>query len=169
MKQLMLIMLVVVGMLSPLTAHRQDKREAGSYPEMRAYLGELFEQKKYAEAAAMLERVLDRFPDHVRANTFNLAAARALMGQPDKAIDALEEGLRRGAFYSRWDFDPAAMAPLKQHPRFAAFFQANLDRIAEADKKASMKLEVATPPGYDPPGAIRSSWPCTAAARTSRC
>ena len=117
---------------------------------MRAYLGELFEQKKYAEAAAMLERVLDRFPDNVRANTFNLAAARALMGQPDKAIDALEDGLRRGAFYSRWDFDGAVMAPLKQHPRFAAFFQANLDRIAEADKKAAMKLEVATPPGYDP-------------------
>ena len=117
---------------------------------MRAYLGELFQQKKYAEAAAMLERVLDRFPDNVRANTFNLAAARALMGQPDKAIDALEDGLRRGAFYSRWDFDGAAMAPVKQHPRFAAFFQANLDRIAEADKKAAMKLEVATPAGYDP-------------------
>jgi len=131
MKQLMLVMAVVGGVLSSLSAQAQDTRETGSYAEMRAYLGELFEQKKYAEAAGMLERVLDRFPDHVRANTFNLAAARTLMGQPDKAIDTLEDGLRRGAFYSRWDFDGAAMAPLKHHPRFAAFFQANLDRIAE--------------------------------------
>jgi predicted esterase len=150
MKQLMLVVAVVVGTLSTLTAHPQNPRETGSYAEMRAYLGELFEQKKYAEGAAMLERVLDRFPDHVRANTYNLAAARLLMGQPDKAIDALEEGLRRGAFYSRWDFDGAVMSPLKQHPRFPAFLQANSERIAEADKKASMKLEVGTPPGYDP-------------------
>ena len=151
MKPLVIVLTLILGaLLSPDAARGQDKREQGSYAEMRAYLGELFQQNKYAEAAAMLERVLDRFPDNVRANTFNLAAARALMGQPDKAIDALEDGLRRGAFYSRWDFDGAAMAPLKQHPRFAAFFQANLDRIAEADKKAVMKLEVATPAGYDP-------------------
>ena len=151
MKPLVIVLTLILGALpSPDAAGGQDKREQGSYAEMRAYLGELFEQKKYAEAAAMLERVLDRFPDNVRANTFNLAAARTMMGQPDKAIDALEDGLRRGAFYSRWDFDGAVMAPLKQHPRFAAFFQANLDRIAEADKKAVMRLEVATPVGYDP-------------------
>ena len=150
MTSLALALAAVLGMLSPFTASAQDKREQGSYAEMRAYLGELFEQKKYAEAAAMLERVLDRFPDNVRANTYNLAAVRVLMGRPDKAIDALQDGLRRGAFYSRWDFDGEVMAPLKQHPRFPAFFQANLDRIAEADKKAAVKLEVATPPGYDP-------------------
>jgi dienelactone hydrolase len=149
MKQLMLVVALVAAMLPSLTAKAQDPRETTSYAEMRAYLGELFEQKKYAEAAAMLERMLDRYPGHARANTYNLAAARALMGQPDKAIDALEDGLRRGAFFSRWDFDGATMAPLKQHARFPAFLQANLDRVAEADKKAAMKLEVATPPGYD--------------------
>ena len=150
MKPLALALAAVLGMLSPFTASAQDKREQGSYAEMRAYLGELFEQKKYAEAAAMLERVLDRFPDNVRANTYNLAAVRVRLDQPDTAIDALQDGLRRGAFYSRWDFDGEVMAPLKQHPRFPAFFQANLDRIAEADKKAVVKLKVATPPGYDP-------------------
>jgi predicted esterase len=48
----------------------QDRREQGTYGEMRAYLGELVEQKRYAEAAAMLERILDRFPDHVRYPLF---------------------------------------------------------------------------------------------------
>ncbi len=151
MKRFVIVLTLVLGALaSPLAAGGQDKREQGTYAEMRAYLGELFEQKRYAEAAAMLERVLDRFPDNVRANTFNLAAARALMGQPDKAIDALEDGLRRGVFYSKWDFEAEAWAIVKQQPRFPAFFQANLHRIAEADKKATMKLEVATPAGYDP-------------------
>lgn len=130
-------------------ADSQDKREQGSYAEMRAYLGELFEQKNYAEAAAMLERVLDRFPENVRANAFNLAVARVYLGQPDKAIDALEVGLRRGIFYSRWDFDGEVMSPLKQNARFAAFWKANLDRLAEADRKSTMRLEVVTPPGYD--------------------
>jgi predicted esterase/photosystem II stability/assembly factor-like uncharacterized protein len=150
-KRLVIVLTLMLGtLLSPLAAGGQDKREQGTYQEMRAYLGELFQQQKYAEAAAMLERVLDRFPDNVRANTFNLAATRALMGQPDKAIDALEDGLRRGVFYGKWDFDAEAWATVKQQSRFPAFFQANLDRIAEADKKAAMKLEVATPPGYDP-------------------
>ncbi len=150
MTSLLIALTVVLAALSPGLVAAQDKREQGSYAEMRAYLGELFEQKNYAEAAAMLERVLDRFPDNVRSNTYNLVTVRVLMGQPDKAMDALEEGLRRGVFYGRWDFDGELMAPLKSHARFSAFSRTNLDRLAEADKKASMKLEVATPAGYDP-------------------
>jgi len=147
---LVLVLVLALSTLLTIAAGSQDKREQGSYAEMRAYLGELFQQKEYAEAAAMLERALDRFPDNVRANTYNLALARLFMGQPDRAIDALEDGLRRGIFYGRWDFDAEALGQLRQHPRFAAFSNANSERLAEADSKAVMKLEVTTPPGYDP-------------------
>jgi 2-polyprenyl-3-methyl-5-hydroxy-6-metoxy-1,4-benzoquinol methylase/predicted esterase len=140
---------MLLAMLWPLATVAQDTRERGTYQEMRAYVGELFQQKKYAEAAAVLERVLDRFPDNVKANTFNLAAARLLMGDQDKAMQALEEGLRRGVFYSQWDFDGEVMAPLKTHAKFQAFWTHNLEHHAEAQSKAVMKLEVVTPPGYD--------------------
>jgi len=145
-----LVASLLLGMLSPLAAAAQDRREQGTYQEMREYLGELYQQKKYAEAAALLERVLDRFPNNVRANTYNLATMRILMGEPDKAMQALEEGLRRGVFYGLWDFGGEVMAPLKKHVGFEAFWKRNLERLQEAQSKATMKLEVVTPPGYDP-------------------
>jgi len=74
MRRLILVLAVVAGTLSPLVAGPQDRREQGTHAEMRASLGELFERKKYAEAAAMLERVLARFPDDVRSTVASSSA-----------------------------------------------------------------------------------------------
>lgn len=127
-----------------------DTRELGAYEDLRAQVGELYKQKKYAEAAALLERMLDRFPENVRANTYNLALMRVLLGDRDRAMQALEDGLRRGVFYGKWDFEAETLAPLKQHGRFPAFWAQNLARLEEAQRNATMKLEVVTPAGYDP-------------------
>lgn len=128
----------------------QEKKEFSDYQEMRAHLGELFQQKRYAEAATLLESVLDRFPANVLANTYNLAAARAYLGDTDKAVQALEEGHRRGVFYGLWDFAAAFWDPIRGTPRFQAFMKANQARVDEAQSKAAMTTEVATPDGYDP-------------------
>jgi predicted esterase len=128
----------------------QAQREFGTYQEMRAQLGELFKEKKYAEAAALLESALDRFPENVVANTYNLALARLYLGNPDKAIEALEEGHRRGVFYGLWDFNADLWVPVKSAPRFAAFQKENEARIAEAQKKSAMAMEAVLPAGYDP-------------------
>ncbi len=128
----------------------QERKEFADYKEMRAYLGELFRQNKYAEAAALLESVLDRFPANVLANTFNLAYARTLLGDPGKAVEALEEGHRRGVFYGLWEFTAAAWDPLRDLPRFRAFLESNEARIKEAQGKAAMLTDVVTPEGYDP-------------------
>jgi acetyl esterase/lipase len=128
----------------------QERPAFATYREMRAHLGQLFEQKKYAEAASLLESVLDLFPENVLANTFNLAAARAYLGESDKAVAALEEGHRRGVFYGTWDFGAELWTPVKGTPRFDAFWKENQTRIAEAQSRATVKLEAVTPAGYDP-------------------
>ncbi|MCU0244879.1 MAG: hypothetical protein MUE80_09240 [Acidobacteria bacterium] len=128
----------------------QDQKEFADYRDMRAYVGELFAQKKYAEAAALLESVLDRYPDKVMANSFNLAAARVYLGQADGAVEALEEGLRRGVFYGLWDFTAAFWDPLRGTPRFEAFLAANRAKVDEASGKAVLLTDVVTPEGYDP-------------------
>jgi tetratricopeptide (TPR) repeat protein len=86
------VLVIFLALLSGAVALAQEKKDFADYKEMRAYLGELFQQKKYAEAAALLESVLDRYPANVVANTFNLAAARVYLGQNDRAVEALEEG-----------------------------------------------------------------------------
>jgi predicted esterase len=128
----------------------QEKREFTSYKEMREYLGDLYNQKKYAEAAALLESVLDRFPDNVLANTLNLATMRLFQGDIEKAMTALEEGHRRGVFYGLWDFNGEIWAPLRKQGRYEAFQKENAARIEAAQKKATLIVEVETPRGYDP-------------------
>ncbi len=150
MKKTFVAMSLVLFMSAGPAVTAQEKPTFANYQDMRAHLGQLFEQKKYAEAAALLESVLDLFPENVLANTFNLAAARAYLGEADKAVAALEEGHRRGVFYGTWDFGAALWAPVKGSPRFDVFWKANEARIAEASSRATVKIEVVTPAGYDP-------------------
>ena len=50
--------------------------------------------KKYEEAGALLESVLDRFPDHIVANTCNLALSRLYQGDAEKAgLAVLDQAL----------------------------------------------------------------------------
>lgn len=150
MSKLRAVLIVVVFSVLLGSVQAQERKEFADYKEMRAYLGELFQQNKHAEAAALLESVLDRFPANVLANTFNLAYARTFLGDPDKVVEALEEGHRRGIFYGLWDFTAQAWDPFRDRPRFRAFLEANEARIKEAQAKSAMAWEVATPEGYDP-------------------
>jgi len=150
MKKIIVSLWLVLASLSWTSGAAQEKREFGSYKEMREYLGELYNQKKYAEAAALLESVLDRFPDNVMENTCNLATMRILLGDAEKAMQALEEGLRRGIFYGIWEFEGKLWEPLKKIERFEAFRKENLARIDDVQKRTSIKIEVETPQGYDP-------------------
>lgn len=128
---------------------------ATDYAAFRKRVGELYQQKKYAEAAELLERGLDLYPDRVVANTYNLALMRVSLGEAERAVAALEEGHRRGVFYGMWDFEAEAWAPLREAAGFAAFSARNAALIEEASRKAVLKVEVRTPEGYDP----SRTWP----------
>lgn len=150
MKKTLVAIAVVQFILAGPAVAAQEKPAFSNYKDMRAHLGQLFEQKKYAEAASLLESVLDLFPENVLANTFNLAVARAYLGEADKAVAALEEGHRRGVFYGIWDFGAELWATVKASPRFDAFWKENQSRIAEAQSRAVLLTDVLTPEGYDP-------------------
>jgi predicted esterase len=150
MKKIVAVVFLLSVFLTGMSVFGQEKREFADYQEMRAYLGELFNQKKYAEAAALLESVLDRFPDNVLANTYNLATARIMLGDIDKAVAALEEGHRRGLFYGLWVFEADPWKQARGNARFEAALKENAARIEAAEKKAEQIIDVVTPEGYDP-------------------
>jgi predicted esterase len=150
MKKATTLMGILLCLCSAATLQGQDQKDFATYAEMRGHLGDLFKEKKYGEAAALLESVLDKFPDNVVANTYNLALARLYQGDPGKALGALEEGHRRGIFYGLWDFNAKLWEPVKGLPGFDAFLKENRARIAGAQEKAAMRIEVVTPEGFDP-------------------
>ncbi len=128
----------------------QAKRVFGTYEEMRGVVVDLFGQQRYAEAAAILAGAVPRYPDHVLANTFNLALMYASLGSLGEAVLALEDGHRRGIFYGKWTFDGAPWDTLRGFDGFQGVIARNEELIAEAQKTSVMKVEVATPDGYRP-------------------
>jgi predicted esterase len=124
-------------------------REFAGYDEMRSAVVDLYGQQRYAEAASILTAALDRYPDHVGANAYNLGLMYAAMDSLDQAVCALEDGHRRGIFYGKWSFQQGPWEVFSGHESFQRFLARNEELITEAQKRAVMKLEVVTPPGYD--------------------
>lgn len=120
------------------------------YGAMRARVGELYRERGYVEAARILEWGLERFPDRMHANAYNLALMCAPLGELDRGLAALQRTLDRGEWYSRYDFAPAAWDPYRGHAGFVAIQAACEARRVEAQRNATMRYEVVTPEGFDP-------------------
>jgi predicted esterase len=140
--------LVAALVSSALPALGQEKPWAfAGYAEMREEVGRLSGAEKYAEAAAILEKAIDAYPDRLRANTYNLAYMRVKLGEPLKAAEALELGLSRGVWYGKFDFFAEVWAPLKALPRFGEIERRCEARRAEAEKLVTPRLDVVVPAG----------------------
>jgi predicted esterase len=120
-----------------------------SYEEMRAYIGKLYQQKEYAEAARILEGALTQFPEHLQANAFNLALMYIQLEEHEKALKALEYGLDHGIWFGKYALDTEIWAPLKDMESFKAFKQKNEAKRQEAQRSIQPKLEVLVPEGFD--------------------
>jgi predicted esterase len=126
-------------------------RQWASYEEMRAHIGRLYQEKRYAEAADVLERALDLFPDNLRANTYNLALMYVQIGAVDKGLEALRKGLSRGVWYGKYDFFADVWKPLKEDGGFRAIERRIEALRLEAQKNVEPKL-VVTVPEHAAPG-----------------
>jgi len=148
MKKLAVLTLLAILTSPCLTAAKA--KTFPSYDEMRRYLGQLIGEQKFIEAETVLARALTQFPDHLMANTYNLAYVRVQLKKYEQAIKALEYGRVRGIFYGPWDFEAPAFAPLKALKKFQEQDRKNRELLAAAQRQAQMKLEIVTPDGYDP-------------------
>ena len=128
----------------------RTRRVFGTYEEMRGVVVDFYGQQRYAEAAAILAGAVARYPDHVLANTFNLALMYSSLGNREEAVRALEDGHRRGVFYGKWTFEGAPWDTLRRFEGFQSLLARNEELITEAQKTSSMRLEVAAPEGYVP-------------------
>ena len=132
-----------------LSGQEKTQERFSSYEEMRAQIGKLYQQKKYAEAAEILEKALTQFPGHLQANAYNLALMCVLMEAHDRAVDALEYGLEHGIWFGKYAVDNEIWAPLESMESFRAFKRRNEAKRQEAQRSAQPKLEVCVPADYD--------------------
>lgn len=119
-----------------------------TYQEMRQHIGKLFQEKKYSEAAEVLEKALEQFPNHLHANAYNLALMRIMDKKTEKALSALNYALEKGVWFGKFDFFQDLWAPLKELAGYKEFTDRNDAELLKAQAKAEPLLEVDTPPGY---------------------
>ncbi|MEI6613638.1 MAG: alpha/beta fold hydrolase [Chrysiogenales bacterium] len=120
-----------------------------TYKEMRQYLGQLINEKKFALAEEVLQAAVKQFPDRLLANSFNLAYVRVQLKKYKGAVKALAAANQQGIFFGIWDFTQPEFAPLKPLRSFQAFEKRNNELLAAAQEQARIELEVITPEGFD--------------------
>jgi len=120
-----------------------------TYKEMRQYLGQLINEKKFLLAEEVLQAAVKQFPDRLLANTYNLAYVRVHLKKYKGAVKALAAANQKDIFFGIWDFTQPEFAPLKPLRSFQDFEKRNSELLAAAQQKAKMKLEVVTPEGFD--------------------
>ncbi len=149
MKKVFLITVILMTIFPILEGQEKETTQFATYQEMRAFIGKLYQQKKYAEAAEILEKALTQFPDHLPANAYNLAMMHVQLKEYKKALIALEYGLEKGIWFGKYGFFAEMWAPLKETEGFRTFKQKNEAKRQEAQKSVKPKLEVLVPEDYD--------------------
>lgn len=153
-KKIVIILAVLILVLAWLAVAGIPTREQSEaqlftrYAEMRQRFGELYEQKKFQEAATLLEAHLDKFPENLRANAYNLAFVNLKLGEMEKAVGSLSYALDRGIWFGKYSFYDDAWTPLKELPSFKTFAERNEGMIREAQKDVRPALEVLRPEGF---------------------
>ena len=127
---------------------QDDKKEFSEYGEMRQYFGELYQQEKFTEAASLLEHYIDKFPDNLLANAYNLAIVYGHLEQYDKGINILSYAHEKGIWFSKYAFGGDFWNSYKALDEFDPVFARNEEMMVEARKLAKSRYEVVTPDGY---------------------
>jgi len=149
-KKIFAIIAVVLSLMCWIYSQEQvgKKKQFSDYSEMRAYVGELYRQKNYKEAVEILTDVLDQFPDHVHANSYNLALMLVHLEEFEKSIEVLNNALDRGVWFGKYDFLAELWNPIKELENYQKFNLRNEEQKKIAGKSAKPELFVFTPENF---------------------
>ena len=114
----------------------------------------LYLEKKYADSLKVALEAAEQFRDKTARTTFWIACLNARLGRLDEALEALDEGLRKGAWWHEDTLSDADLDPIRRTPEF--------DRIRkECEHLKSVSAKVAKPDllVMDPRVSGRESWP----------
>lgn len=150
MKKWMTFVFVLVIILPASAAGRDKEYSFPTYQEMRAEAGKLYQEKRFVELASLLEWGLERFPDHLAANSFNLLITYACLNQPGKGIRVMEKALEKGIWFGKYTFGHDMFAPLKKEKKFRELLEKNRQLMDAAQRNSKPDLQVLTPQNFLP-------------------
>lgn len=112
------------------------------FDQFAATVFELFARQAYAEALAIIEREAHRYPEVADRPLFWQACIYCTMGQPDRALQVLQEGVRAGLWWNdRQLLGDNDLAPLHGRPAFDELVAVCRERLAAARESARPMLD----------------------------
>ncbi len=149
MRRATLLFYLIIGISLAFSQSQDKTRQFSNYHDMREYFGNLYQQEKYSEAAAILETHINRFPDHLEANAYNLALSYVQLGEYKKTIEVLQHGLDHSVWFNIYAFEHEVWIPVKKIEVFKKILDQN-DRLRQqAQKLAKSELLVVTPEEFN--------------------
>src|SRR2546428_14066996 len=94
----------------------------------------LYLQKKYADSLKVASEAAKRFPDKTARTTFWIACLNARLGRLDEALEALDEGLRKGAWWHEDTLSDADLDPMRRAPEVDRISKSCQDRNSASAK-----------------------------------
>ena len=149
MNRMLLYLIILIPVAGTVFPQDETVKDFSDYTEMRQCLGELCEKEMFDKAAMLLEKHLERFPEHLMANVYNLAYVYSHLKAYDKALDYLLMGLDRGVWFGERAFDQEFWNPLRKLEGFQKFMKQNEACMLEAQQLARPELQVVLPEQYD--------------------
>jgi predicted esterase len=117
--------------------------------DIQSRLFEFYNQKKYEDALAVAEEAVSRFPERRDRTSFWVACLQTRLGENDKAVESLRQGLRGGVWWSEhWLLGDADLLPLHDREDFKELLAECASRGHQAQLGARPGLNVYTPLGY---------------------
>lgn len=148
MKQVTVILSLILAAALAIGQTQDDTKDFLNYAEMRQYFGELYQQEKFKEASELLEYYLDRFPDKLMANSYNLALVYGHLEEYEKGIKVLMSALEHDLWFGVYAFEPEAWAPFKEIKGFEKVLSQNEVLRQKAQENAKPELVVITPENF---------------------
>jgi predicted esterase len=131
------------------TAYSEEKTgDKVEYQKIRQKFGTLYKEKKYKEAAELLQKNWKHFPEKTHATAWNLAITYKQLKQYKRGIKALKRALKTGVWYSIYAFRGEFFKPYRDLKAFQEVIDMNNRLRDEAQKKAKPQTKVVLPEGY---------------------
>ena len=120
-----------------------------AYTNVRGQSIKLYKAGKYKDAAKILEKNFDRFPEHATAMGWNLAITYMKLENFKKGLATMKHVHKMGKWFNIWMLKNPALKPFRTLKGFSRLVARNEELRAQVQATAKPVLKIIEPEGFD--------------------
>ncbi len=126
-----------------------------TFQDFRTDVFRFYQERKYSEALRVATEASKEFPEHRARTTFWSACLQSRLGNLDRAVQVLREGLQEGVWWPEETLRDSDLDPVRSNPEFALILEECQRLKQKSARIAKPELLVKSPTGLSK----GESWP----------